>query len=35
MVFGQEDISKKDEKFLAYHEEPGRLDFYRKMAKWR
>lgn len=35
MVFNQEDVSKKDEEFLAYHEEPRRLDFYRKMAKWR
>lgn len=35
MVFNQEDISKKDENFVAYHEEHRRLDFYSKIAKWR
>jgi anaerobic magnesium-protoporphyrin IX monomethyl ester cyclase len=31
MVFSQEDISTKDEKFVAYHEEGKRLDLYTKM----
>ena len=35
MVFGQENRSKEDKNFVAYHEEPGRLNFYRKMAKFR
>jgi radical SAM superfamily enzyme YgiQ (UPF0313 family) len=35
MVFGQEGVSRKDDKFAAYIEEKGRLDFYRKMAKFR
>lgn len=35
MVFSQEDLSKKDNKFAAYHEGPNRLDFYSKIAKWR
>ena len=35
MVFSQEKMSKKDDKFLAYHEEPGNLGFYRKMAKFK
>ncbi|MFH1776096.1 MAG: radical SAM protein [Candidatus Omnitrophota bacterium] len=35
MVFCQESIARKDEKFIAYHEQPRRLDFYRKMAKFK
>jgi len=35
MVFSQERISKKDEKFIAYHEKPKRLDFYWKIAKFK
>lgn len=35
MVFSQEDLSKKDDKFTAYREGPRRLDFYSKMAKWK
>lgn len=35
MVFSQENISKKDEKFIAYHEEKRYLAFYSKIAKWR
>ena len=34
MVFSQEDISERDEKFVAYHEDAGRRDFYRKRAKF-
>jgi len=34
MMFSQEDVSKKDENFVAYHE-PKRLDFYRKIAKYK
>jgi radical SAM superfamily enzyme YgiQ (UPF0313 family) len=35
MVFCQEETSKRDDKFAAYHEEAGRLAFYRKMAKFK
>jgi len=35
MVFAQESISKEDKDFVAYHEEKGRLDFYRKIAKFK
>jgi hypothetical protein len=31
MIFTQEEISTKDEKFIAYHEEGRKLDFYIKM----
>jgi len=34
MVFGQEGVSKEDKRFIAYHE-PRRLDFYRKIAKFK
>ena len=34
MVFSQENISEKDERFVAYHEDAGRRDFYRKRAKF-
>ena len=35
MLFSQEDISRQDEKFIAYHEEKRDLAFYSKMAKSR
>ena len=35
MLFSQEIVSRKDEKFVAYHEEAHRLDFYRKIAKFK
>ncbi|MDD5194266.1 MAG: radical SAM protein [Candidatus Omnitrophica bacterium] len=35
MVFSQENHSKADENFVAYHEEPRRLDFYWKIAKFK
>ncbi|RKY31295.1 MAG: hypothetical protein DRP74_05210 [Candidatus Omnitrophota bacterium] len=35
MLFSQEKISKEDKGFVAYHEEPKRLNFYRKIAKFR
>lgn len=35
MVFSQEEISKEDEKFVAYQEEAKRLNFYRKIAKFK
>ncbi|MFH1996612.1 MAG: radical SAM protein [Candidatus Omnitrophota bacterium] len=35
MVFGQERVSKEDKKFVAYHEDKRRLDFYRKLAKFK
>ncbi|MBL7132041.1 MAG: cobalamin-dependent protein [Candidatus Omnitrophica bacterium] len=35
MLFSQEKISKADENFIAYHEEARRLDFYRKIAKFK
>jgi len=34
MVFSQEKVSKEDKDFVAYHD-PRRLDFYRKMAKFK
>ena len=35
MVFHQEKVSKKDEKFVAFHEKGKKLDFYRKIAKMK
>ncbi len=35
MVFSQEDLSKKDEDFVAYHETSKKLDFYWKMSKFK
>ncbi|MFC1576768.1 B12-binding domain-containing radical SAM protein [Candidatus Omnitrophota bacterium] len=35
MLFSQETVSREDKKFIAYHEEQKRLDFYRKLAKFR
>lgn len=35
MLFSQENKSKKDEKFVAYHEDRRRLGFYRKIAKFK
>ena len=35
MVFSQENISTKDEKFMAYEDKGRRLDFYKKIAKYK
>jgi radical SAM superfamily enzyme YgiQ (UPF0313 family) len=35
MVFSQESLSRRDEKFVAYHDDSRKLDFYRKMAKFK
>ena len=35
MVFSQEKESRRDEGFMAYHEEAGRMAFYRKIAKFK
>ena len=34
MKFRQEDVSTRDEEFVAYHENKGKLDWYKKIAKW-
>ncbi len=35
MIFSQENMSKKDENFVAYHEAPKRLNFYWKISKFK
>jgi len=35
MIFSQENASKRDENFVAYHEGKKRLDFYWKIAKFK
>jgi len=35
MIISQENVSREDDKFVAYHERKGNLDFYRKIAKFR
>jgi radical SAM superfamily enzyme YgiQ (UPF0313 family) len=35
MVFSQENLSQNDEDFVAYHENTRRLNFYRKIAKFK
>ncbi len=35
MLFSQEQTSTEDNDFVAYHEKPSRLDFYKKMAKYK
>ncbi|MBN1824520.1 MAG: radical SAM protein [Endomicrobiales bacterium] len=35
MIFSQESISQRDEKFQAYHGDAKRLAFYRKIAKFK
>jgi anaerobic magnesium-protoporphyrin IX monomethyl ester cyclase len=35
MVFSQESASKADEHFAAYNEDPEKMHFYRKIAKFR
>jgi radical SAM superfamily enzyme YgiQ (UPF0313 family) len=35
MVFSQEKRSREDKKFVAYQEEANRLNFYRKIAKFK
>ena len=34
MIFKQEKVSTRDEKFVAYAENKGRLSWYKKIAKW-
>jgi anaerobic magnesium-protoporphyrin IX monomethyl ester cyclase len=34
MVFKQERVSRKDQKFVAYGENKGRLEWYKKISKW-
>jgi len=34
MIFRQERVSKKDENFVAYAENKGRLNWYKKISKW-
>ena len=34
MRFRQEAVSTKDEKFQAYCENKGKLDWYKKISKW-
>ena len=34
MVFSQEDVSAKDDSFIAYHDQAGKLWWYKKIAKW-
>jgi hypothetical protein len=34
MVLRQERVSKRDEHFVAYPENKGRLHWYKKIAKW-
>jgi radical SAM superfamily enzyme YgiQ (UPF0313 family) len=34
MKFRQEDVSCKDERFVAYCENKGKLDWYKKISKW-
>lgn len=35
MVFSQEDVSKQDDTFIAYNDNAKRLDFYKKIAKYK
>ncbi|MEW6076597.1 MAG: radical SAM protein [Thermodesulfobacteriota bacterium] len=35
MVFSQEDVSRGDDAFVAYNENSRRLDFYKKIAKYK
>ncbi len=35
MVFSQEDVSTRDESFIAYNDNSRRLDFYKKIAKYK
>ena len=35
MVFSQEEVSREDEAFMAYNDNSRRLDFYKKIAKYK
>jgi radical SAM superfamily enzyme YgiQ (UPF0313 family) len=35
MIFSQEDVSREDDAFFAYNDNARRLDFYKKIAKYK
>jgi hypothetical protein len=35
MIFSQENVSREDDAFVAYNENSRRLDFYKKIAKYK